>query len=70
MIGVADAPAAADCIMGLFGFTRVECDTCGHGVFTRTDGGDLCCRMCGEKRTDHRNDCGESDSILEQRAVS
>lgn len=70
MIGSDDVPAAADFIMALFGFTRVECDTCGHGVFTRTDDGDLCCRMCGEKRADHRDERGESDPILEQRAVS
>lgn len=61
---------ATDGLMGLFGFHRVDCDVCGYPLFTRTDDGDLCCRMCGEKRTDHRNECGESDSILEQRAVS
>jgi len=65
-----DIDAVASDLMAVLGWTRVECDTCGHGVFTRTDGGDLCCRMCGEKRTDHRDECGESDPILEQRAVS
>lgn len=40
--------SAVDTRMAALGWTRVVCDTCGHGVFTHTETGELVCRMCGE----------------------
>jgi uncharacterized Zn finger protein (UPF0148 family) len=44
--------------MAAIGWTRVECDTCGYGVFTRTETGELVCRMCGEPYLNPSNSSG------------
>jgi hypothetical protein len=49
---------ATDGLMELFGFHRVDCDVCGYPLFTRTDDGDLCCRMCGEPYLNPSNSSG------------
>lgn len=58
MIEQCDIEAVASDLWAVLGWTRVACGTCGHGVFTRTDDGELVCQMCGEPRETPSNSRG------------